>query len=200
VQGWTSRSLWCTPEGEPLLRAEWRTEFQQVDAGWNWTDLTLSLRAAREGVILASDYGHLSARAAMDLRDAYMLDSAAEGRHLLAHNREDVEHTWAGYGGITPAGAEASLVMLDHPDNPGGRPRRDYFCERRQFPIEKDALFIAMSMNPLRGRPLPLDAAKPLTWRYRIVTSDQALTAEYAGYHAEHWRTPLVAIWAKPSG
>jgi hypothetical protein len=87
--------------------------------------------------------------------------------------------------------------MLDHPSNPGGRPRRDYFYEIREFPIEQGALFIAMSVNPLRGRPpLRLSPDGPLTWRYRLVTTDCPLTSAFAEYHYAHWSTAWRATWS----
>jgi len=199
VHGFTSNSLWCTPDGDPLMRVTWSTEFQAVDTAWNWIDLTLTLEAERDGVLLDSDYGHLTARAAMDLRDAYMLDSAANGQPLVTTSREDMQLTWAGYTGIKPAGGAVSLVMLDHPSNPGGPPWRDYFYEIRDFPIEQGALFIAMSVNPIRGRPMRLGAKAPMTWRYRLVTSDRLLTPEFAEYHYRHWATPWQAIWKESS-
>ncbi|HEY0009086.1 MAG TPA: DUF6807 family protein [Tepidisphaeraceae bacterium] len=201
MQAFTSDSIWCTPDGQPILRASWRTEFQTIDAGWNWIDLTLTLSASRDGVTLGSDYGHLTARAAMDLRDTYMLDSAcADGQPLTAPSREDVEIRWAGYAGTKPSGKPVCLLMLDHPSNPG-RPLRDYFYEIRNFPIEQGALFIAMSLNALRGRPRPLPPDSPLTWRYRLVTSDRPLTPAFAEYHYANWSTPWRATWtaAAPS-
>jgi hypothetical protein len=87
--------------------------------------------------------------------------------------------------------------MLDHPSNPGGRPRRDYFFEARDFPIEQGAMFVAMSVNPLRGRPpLPLSRDGSLTWRYRLVTADRPLTPAFAAYHYAHWATPWRFTWA----
>ena len=198
VHGFTSNSLWCTPAGEPIMRMTWRTEFQTVDAGWNWIDLTLTLEAEREGVLLKSDYGHLTARAAMDLRDTYMLDSASDGQRLTEANRQDIEHYWAGYAGVKPDGREVCLLMLNHPSNPGGLPLRDYFYEIRDFPIEQGALFIAMSVNPLRARPLKLEVDVPLTWRYRLVTSDRLLTPGLAEYHYQHWATPWQITWNNP--
>lgn len=198
IQSLTSRSVWCTPTGEPLMSARLRADHQHVDAGWCWTDLTLTLRAARPGVTLHTDYGHLTARAATDLRDAYMMDSTSEGQRLTTTSRQEVDQRWAGYGGTKPDGSSVCLVMLDHPANPGARPWRDYFYEVRNFPIEAGTLFIAMSMNPLRNRPMRLLPDEAVTWRYRVVTSDRPLTAGFAAYHYENWATPWKTTWALP--
>lgn len=198
VQSLTSQSVWCTPTGEPLMRSRLRVDFQQVDAGWCWTDLTLTLTATRPGVTLHTDYGHLTARAAIDLRDAYMMDSTSNGKRLTTTSRQEVSQKWAGFGGSKPDGSSVCLAMLDHPDNPGERPWRDYFYEIRNFPIEAGTLFIAMSLNPLRKRPMALMNDSPVTWRYRVVTSDRHLTAGFADYHYRNWATPWQTTWSNP--
>ena len=190
VQGFTHRSLWCDDRGEPLFRAAWSNTLQTVDTAWRWLDLTLTLEAVRDGVILDTGYGHLTARAAGDPTDAFVLDSACDGQPLRSNTRDDLAIDWVGYSGHQQS-SPVSLVMLDHPANPGGPCWRDSFFEQRMFPIEAGALFIAVSLNPLRGRPLPLTQGQPLTWRYRIVTADRTLTPDFADYHRRHWIDPI---------
>ena len=195
VCGFTSGALWSTPTGDPLMRGTMKVEYQSVDAGWCWTDLTLTLEAVRPGVTLHTDYGHLTARAAIDLRDSYMLDSTSDGKPLTVTSRQEIDQRWAGFSGVKPDGRPVSLVMLDHPANPGARPWRDYFYEIRNFPIEAGTLFIAMSINPLRKRPMTLTPGAPVTWRYRVVTSDRPLTADFGEYQYGNWSTPWQVSW-----
>jgi len=190
VQGFTHRSLWCDGRGEPAFAATWQTIAQTVDAAWRWVDLTLTLEAVRDGVVLNTAYGHLTARSAGDLRDACVLDSAAGDEPIRSNNRDDVPIEWVGYSGVKD-GAPVTLLMLDHPANPGGPCWRDTFYEHRDFPIEQGALFIAVALNPLRDRPMPLPRGEPLTWTYRLVTADRPLTAAFATYHYRHWIEPI---------
>lgn len=189
LTGFTSSTQWCTQEGRPVLDCRITAGFQPVPDAWNWLDLTLELSAASEPVRVATEYGHLAARAPVDLLDAYVLDSAA-AEPLPGTARDEVEIRWAGFGG-TVAGRPVSLLLLDAPGNPGGRPHRDVFFERWQFPLGEGNLFLKLCLDPIRDQPLVIEPGAPLTWRYRVVTADRPLTRDFAEYQYGHWAVPL---------
>ena len=55
--------------------------------------------------------------------------------------------------------------------------------------MDDGTLFAWIGLNPFRIQPLVLKPNAPLTWRYRVVTSDRLLTTEFADYQYRNWIT-----------
>ena len=195
VHGFNHKSVWATEDGLPLFDTLIGAQWQSIDNAWNFLDLSLTVTARAETVVLQTAYGHLTARAPA-LAEAYVLDSAcADGETLRTNDHSATEVAWTGYSG-TVAGNPVSLLLLDNPQNPGGRPHRDTFYEAdRPFPIERGHLFVSIALNPIRDSPVTLASGESRTWHYRVVTSDRLLTPAFAHYHYRNYATPLVAVW-----
>ena len=198
AHGFTHDSVWATEYGVPLLEVRIDATWQTVGAAWSFLDLTLCLRASgNEAVTLDTNYGHLNLRSNCALREPVALDSAAEGVPIPGDDHAAIPVTWTGFGGVLND-APACAVLCDAPNNalPGeDRPCwRDIFFERsRPFPRENNLMFLVTSLNPIRDRPLRLEPGVSRQWRYRVVTSDRALTADFAEYHQQAFAEPLTS-------
>ncbi|MEI8311594.1 MAG: DUF6807 family protein [Verrucomicrobiota bacterium] len=184
-----SESLCATQDGEPVFDMVVRGRYQSIDLGWDWLDIELTLAARDAAVSLSSEYGHLKARLSMDFQDPTILDSAGKSEKDNPY-RQPSPVDWIGLSGQLAKGP-AAMLLLNHPDNPGGQPSGDGSVSRRgEFFIDEGALFAWISLNPMRVSPVALEPGEPLTWRYRVVTTDRLLTPEFGAYHYTNWITP----------
>ena len=131
------------------------------------------------------------------MREPVSLDSAADGVPLPGDDHSQTPVTWTGFGGVVD-GAPVCAFLCDAPANalPGeDRPCwRDVFHERvRPFLRENGTMFLVTSLNPIRERPLRLEPGTARQWHYRVVTSDRALTADFADYHQSAFALPLTS-------
>jgi len=190
IAGFTHRSTWCAPMGDPVFVAVQQARLQSVEGKWLWLDLDLTLKAWRD-FTLDTDYGHLAARANLSLQNPVALAGTNEPLHTT---RDDAPAPWIGFGGELE-GRAASLLLLGAKDNPGVVPVRDLFHEPRTFSLDENDLFLKISHNPIRPAPVPFEAGQSRTWRHRVVTATRLLDETFANVHYHNFATAL-----QPSG
>jgi hypothetical protein len=189
VSEFRSDSICCTQAGEPVFDMSVKGRYQSIDIGWDWLDIELTLSARDEPVTFSSEYGHLKVRLSMDFQDPVILDSTGKSESDNPY-RQPTDVDWIGLSGHLE-GAPAAMLLLNHPDNPGGRPSGDgSVCRRGEFFIDEGALFAWISLNPMRVNPIRITAGSSLTWKYRIVTTDRLLSMDFNNYQYTHWMTP----------
>lgn len=189
VSAFRSDSICCTQDGEPVFDMSLIGRYQSIDQGWDWLDIELTLAARDEPVLFSSQYGHLKARLSLEFQEPVVLDSTGQSEKDNP-NREPNEVEWIGLSGQL-ANGPAAILLMNHPGNPGGLPSGDgAVCRRGEYPIDEGALFAWIGLNPMRKKPIALEPGAPMTWRYRIVTTDRLLGMEFCKYQYDNWITP----------
>lgn len=188
ASGFEHEMLFCSQQGEPIMRYGLKASYSAIEKRWNWLDLEVTLSACDAPIEVETPYGHLKARMSLEFQNAAVLDSTAEPFDSKFRDKRLVD--WIAFTGEL-AGGPAGLLMLNHPDNPGGQPSGDRACDLIEGRIlDEGDLFGWIGLNPFRDTSTPIAVGQSLTYRYRIVLCDRGITPKFAEIHHRNFITP----------
>jgi hypothetical protein len=192
LSSFRQRVIMGTQSGDPVLTFDLEARYQPIDQGWDWLDLKLTFTAEDAPVKMTSSYGHIKARINLAMTDPVLIDS--DGQEHREGHRPASPVDWIGVSGRLD-GSPASMLILNHPDNPGGRPSGDGSADLRNGFMDMGDRFTWLGLNPLRIEPLLLEAGQTLVWHYRVVTTDRMLDKAFGDFHYHNWATAWTIRW-----
>lgn len=166
---WIARSLWQNHLGSPVLREVRQVKVQIApEIGAWWMDWTFLWEATATAVTFGSQtpYHGLSYRCARSMNGGMIANS--EGKEG-PKECDGASARWCAYTGrLDGRQGEATVVMMDHPQNP--RHPTPFFCMNEPFG------FIAAAFSRNEPFVIPADSAKNrVTFRYRVLIAQGGL-------------------------